>query len=377
MRISALTLVLIAGATSPAFAQSPPPDLDAIEDAAIQADLKARELRHGADTADRSARAAEAAMAKLAARIQENEGRMTRIERKIERIRAEQRQHQAVLAAKQSEVTRLLAALQTLSRRPTSLVLLQPESAVTTARVAAILSAVRPVLAERTATLRTELDKTRRMRALYEGAERRLARAQKAFDADVKALAKLQVERRAERDRLDAAADKERARALLMANRALDLRQLARSIERSGTSAARPRRVSIHAPSAAAVASLDYALPAAGEIALGFGATNDAGVRSRGVTLATRKHAQVTAPAAGRVAYAGEFRNYGDIVIIEHEGSMLSLISGLGRVDVGVGEKVGKGAPIGRMGAVRPKLYLELRQDGRPVDPALWLQSGG
>src|SRR3546814_2282722 len=108
------------------------------------------------------------------------------------------------------------------------------------------------------------------MRALYEGAERRLARAQKAFDADVKALAKLQVERRAERDRPDAAADKERARALLMANRALDLRQLARSIERSGTSAARPRRVSIHAPSAASFASLDYALPAAVGIALGF-----------------------------------------------------------------------------------------------------------
>ena len=71
----------------------------------------------------------------------------------------------------------------------------------------------------------------------------------------------------------------------------------------------------------------------------------------------------------GASASAGPFRAYGDIVIIEHEGDMLSLISGMERVDVVVGEAVRTGTPIGRMGSARPELYLELRSDSRPVDP--------
>ena len=125
------------------------------------------------------------------------------------------------------------------------------------------------------------------------------------------------------------------------------------------------------------LSGFDYHLPVAGRVQLGFDQPSDSGVRARGLTLATRGNAQVTAPANGRIAYAGPFRDYGDIVIIEHDAAMLSLISGMERVDVVVGESVRAGAPIGRMGSVGPELYVELRRTGRPVDPARYVARPG
>ncbi len=75
------------------------------------------------------------------------------------------------------------------------------------------------------------------------------------------------------------------------------------------------------------------------------------------------------APAAGRIAYAGPFRGYGTIVIIDHGGGWTSLIAGLGRVSTRVGETVAQGSPIGRARAGDdPRITIELRRRDRPVD---------
>ena len=77
----------------------------------------------------------------------------------------------------------------------------------------------------------------------------------------------------------------------------------------------------------------------------------------------------VIAPAAGRVAYAGPFRGYGTIVIIDHGGGWTSLISGLGTVSARVGDRVGQGAPIGQAGSGDdPRVTIELRRRDRAID---------
>ena len=118
----------------------------------------------------------------------------------------------------------------------------------------------------------------------------------------------------------------------------------------------------------ATTAPAPYLLPVTGRTVLGFGVPQGSGT-STGLTLAPRPGAQVVAPAAGRVAFAGPYRGYGRIVIIEHAGGWTSLVTGLARTDVTVGEQLVAGAPLGIAAQSRPAITVELRRDGEPVNP--------
>jgi septal ring factor EnvC (AmiA/AmiB activator) len=117
-------------------------------------------------------------------------------------------------------------------------------------------------------------------------------------------------------------------------------------------------------------------LPTAGEMVTGFGGTaGSTGEASKGMTFATRPGAEVVAPFDGRVLFAGAFRGYGQILIIGHGDGYHSLVAGLDRIDSSVGQWLVAGEPIGRMSAneARPRLYLELRHNGQPINPLPWL----
>jgi septal ring factor EnvC (AmiA/AmiB activator) len=122
--------------------------------------------------------------------------------------------------------------------------------------------------------------------------------------------------------------------------------------------------------------------PAIGRLAGRFGETDALGLTARGITLFTRPNAPVLASHDGKVIYAGPFRGYGSIIIIEHGLGFLTLLAGLGRIEVQPGQGVLEGEPVGRMngGKVNGQesarhLYIELRQDGAPVDPLAWLST--
>ncbi len=119
-------------------------------------------------------------------------------------------------------------------------------------------------------------------------------------------------------------------------------------------------------------------MPARGRLTGLFGesAESDAGELSQGVSIETRALAQVVAPYDGRIAYAGAFRRYGQILIIEHGGRYHTLLAGLSQVYAVEGQWVLAGEPIGTMGdggEATPTLYLELRQSGQPINPLPWL----
>ena len=122
------------------------------------------------------------------------------------------------------------------------------------------------------------------------------------------------------------------------------------------------------APATAAIPA--YRLPVVGRVVTGLGEVSDAGVRARGLTIATRPDAQVVAPTSGRIAFAGPFRGYGKIVVIDHGLGWTTLLTSLAALDVKVGDTVDAGAPIGRAGQDRPTITVELRRRGTPVDIA-------
>jgi len=143
--------------------------------------------------------------------------------------------------------------------------------------------------------------------------------------------------------------------------------------------------VALAPPPAAIPSPGQFLLPARGSLAQRYGQPTDAGGSAKGVTIQTRTDAQVIAPYGGRIIYGGRFRGYGQLLIIAHGGGYHSLLAGLDRIDVRVGDAVEAGEPVGQMGTPRPGpdggmapllLYLELRQRGAPVDPMPLLQAG-
>lgn len=136
-------------------------------------------------------------------------------------------------------------------------------------------------------------------------------------------------------------------------------------------------------------------VPVRGALVSSFGSAASDLSQARGILLETRPQAQVVAPFDGRIVFQGPFRSYGQILIIEHQGGYHTVLAGLGRVDAVVGQWLVAGEPVGIMGTSggatadtgqsaagpvtsnqdHPKLYVELRHNGQPVDPAPWFGS--
>ena len=124
-------------------------------------------------------------------------------------------------------------------------------------------------------------------------------------------------------------------------------------------------------------------LPAQGKRLKGFGDADGMGGTLRGISLQTRGEARIIAPTDGWVVYAGPFRSYGQLLIINAGGGYHVLLAGMGRIDVSLGHFVLAGEPVAVMGTSlpagqgnkdnsRPVLYVEFRKDGRPIDPGPW-----
>jgi septal ring factor EnvC (AmiA/AmiB activator) len=127
-------------------------------------------------------------------------------------------------------------------------------------------------------------------------------------------------------------------------------------------------------------------LPANGARLRGYGVSDGGGAKSDGVSIETRELAQITAPCDGWVLYAGKFRSYGQVLIINAGGGYHVLLAGMEQTSVTVGQFVLAGEPVASMGALRPKedgvpaarpvLYVEFRKDQRPIDPDPWWSAG-
>jgi septal ring factor EnvC (AmiA/AmiB activator) len=124
-------------------------------------------------------------------------------------------------------------------------------------------------------------------------------------------------------------------------------------------------------------------LPAQGKRLKRFGEADGVGGSLKGISLQTRGEARIIAPTDGWVVYAGAFRSYGNLLIINAGGGYHVLLAGMGRIDVSLGQFVLAGEPVAVMGAAlqagqgnndnsRPVLYVEFRKDGRPIDPGPW-----
>jgi len=353
--------------------------------AAYRAERLEEDARRATQIADRTA----AQAAAVAARVQETEARISARQAQLKLMAVQRERLNARLAERQEPLIRLSAALQRLSRRPPVLGLLRPGSVRDAVYLRAMLDTMLPEVERRTAALRSELARIRKLAQEEAAAATALGREQRRLRQRQSRLAALETDQRLDSRRVAGIASRENERALALAERARDLEQLIEVVGEQGRlreelaalpgPVMRPARPSesrvVGDPESTAMPRglSTYILPVAGRLVTGFGEATGTGRSSRGIVLAAKGGAQAVAPAPGRVAFAGPYRGFGRIVIIEHEGGWTSLVTGLARLDVEAGERLVSGSSLGVVEPSDGQVRLELRQGGEPVNPLRYL----
>lgn len=335
------------------------------------ADLRARAI----DAADQQRRQADALAGLEAALKDLSADEAVRLER---------------IEADRAALADLLGALQRLSRLPPEAMIARPQPPADTVKSALLLRSAVPELKSRADALAQELQELATVRDRLAAQREKTEKAAASLAVRQKDLANLV----ARREQVSKATDLERSRlseqVALLAGRASDLKDLIEKLEAERRAAeARQKAAEAARRKAEAereqrardkVAGLKRApappqlggmmAPVGGEIVTRYGAPDDVGATSRGMTYRGRASAPVVAPADGAVMFAGPFKGYGLLLILEHRNGYHSLLSGLGRIDAQVGQRVLGGEPVGVLSDDRaPTLYFELRRGGQPINP--------
>jgi septal ring factor EnvC (AmiA/AmiB activator) len=351
-------------------------------EAALQRSAVLEQQANSAKDVEDGARARTAA---IAARIQAAEADVSAANARIAVIETLRRRQRARLAQKQQPAVRLIAALQLIGRRPAALAFVQPGSMRDIVHIRAVFGAMLPAIEARTADLRAEVARGVQLRAQADVALGALKAGRTALLARQNELAADAAAATAHRSALAAGALVEQDRAIAMGEKARDISALMSAIRDEADvrdqladlpgPVLRPAQLAnlssalpLPATAPALPPMLNYRLPVIGEVITGLGEETTPGVRSRGLTISTQPNAVVVAPSAGRVAFAGVYRGFGQIIIIDHGHGLTTLITSLARLEAHVGDTVIQGSPLGRAGADQPTVTVELRRGGSPVD---------
>ena len=361
-----------------------------------------------------------------AARIQARERQIFDGETRLAGLGAEDDQLRAQLARRRGAMAEMLAALQKLEREPPPVLAVRPDDAVAAIRSAMLLANVVPQVRAEADALSHTLRKLAALREEIMEEQRQLAlnktQLQREHDVIERLLAvKNQLVARTEKER-----DEAQRRAEVLATEAGSLRELLASLEaerqreeekerarlaaiapapdEQPAATPAPETGNVTVPSAEerqlAMARPDsfkpavafaatrgtLPLPAVGAVVRGFGDDDGYGGTAKGLSIETRADAQVIAPNGGWAVYAGEFRGYGQLLIIDGGDGYHVLLAGMSRIDVSLGQFVLAGEPVGRMGQraaesaaigvtseqTLPVLYVEFRKDGQSIDPQPW-----
>ena len=301
----------------------------------------------------------------------------------------------------------MLAALQRAGRRAPPALLVRPEDALQSLRTAMLLGSVVPEMRAQAERLVGDLSELIGLRKTIATERDQLGVDRDKLKGDQVQLASLVEERQRKQSAIEKDMEAEGARALALARQADSLQGLIAKMEQDLKSAAKAAEIaSLQGTPAAlngkpnlkalkdpgrlspaiAFASAKglFALPVNGVKIRDFGGSDGVGGVEKGISLATRAGAQVTTPCDGWVVYAGPFRSYGQLLILNAGGGYHVLIAGMERISVNIGQFVLTGEPVATMGttsqvasilaanASQPVLYIEFRKDGTPIDPGPW-----
>ncbi len=340
---------------------------------AVKAERRSELLRQEASNAENTADRIVAQRAVLSAEIAAAEAQIEAANARMAIIGQRQRTQRSRLGQESEPMLRLNAALQQMTSRPTVLMIAQPGQRQDYIHLRAVMATVQPEIVRRTSALRQQIAVQNELRAQELVALKSLGDARSRLKSRRTALARLEGDARGKAGDLSADAAIEFEQAIAQGERArdivgrIDIQRL--SSEKAGELAALDGPVLRQ--NVAARSNSDgnaYMLPAKGKVTSGFHELNTTGYRERGIRIAVPAATPVVAPAGGKISFAGRYRSYGQIIIIEHGNGWNTLITNLDAVQVAKGASVRQGAVLGSSGDDTAEIGVELRKNGRVMD---------
>ena len=345
-----------------------------------------------------------------AARVRDVEGSIDAIQARLKPLDERERMFRGSLDDRRNVIVEILAALQRVGREPPPALVVQPEDALQAVRTAIVLGAVVPEMRAQADALASDLAKLLRVRKDIDAEKAQLANKLGDLARDQLRLNMLIDERQKRQTNVEQSLDTQKQRVTDLSRQVDNLKDLIGKLEQgldSATRDARNQARSIEAdatrpdlaalkdpgrlaPAVAFAANRGHLrLPVNGSRIREFGASDGTGGTQKGISIATHASAEITAPCDGWVVYAGPFRSYGQLLILNAGGGYHVLLAGMERISIDLGQFVLTGEPVAVMGGgglgggsqvstavatgtKQPVLYVEFRKDGTPIDPSPW-----
>ena len=329
-----------------------------------------------------------------AKQIQNSEEKISRMESELETLRADLKKAEENFVVEDDNLIKTLSALQNLALKPTEALFVQPLTPVEIIRSAMLLREAVPYLQENAARIREDLEKIENQKNLVEKQVARIIRQKKILENEHEQMKALVQRKSKIRNAVEIKSVKAKKKVERLASQANDLRDLLNKLEKQRQEKLRRqeeerRRLAelkadlikfkpevINEVGENFVKAKGHLLrPARGPVVTAYGEQMSKGVTSKGIIIKTRSQAQVISPYDGTVIFAGPFRGYGNLIIIEHGQGYLSLLAGLEEVDCELGQMLLAGEPVGQMPeSGDTRLYVELRKDNHPINPLTWIE---
>ena len=394
----------------PAFAQQArresAQELQRLEQQARQDEAQARKLEAQTRQDNLDIKGARGQLIAAANKILNLEEKLTETERTLGELEEEESRKGSSLYENRQKLARVLSALQRIAIQPPEAILAAPGDPLDTVRSAIVLERALPGIEQQVSALRRELATLAELRERIRREREELLAMRQTLETEQRTVKKLIGQKKEQEKRNALALAQHRKRAKELARKARSLRELIarlKDIEAAPGPGTRPekpqgprlRENTGHAPSfQVSVAQIRafpersgaiLSRPARGAVTKNFGQSFSGRPLFReGIVITTRPLAQVVAPYDGRVVYAGAFRGYGKMIIIEHRaspsegtGAYHSLIAGASEIAVLENQLVLAGEPLAWMqdsADSKPEIYYELRRGGRPINPRPWLK---
>jgi len=407
-----LTIGILFGAPSEGAQVSSEDNLQEIEKALQQEQKQSEELQRKSDALRHELAELAQKMVEAAKAVQDHERDISSLEAQVAALRVEEAQKAAKLVTQREQFAKVLMSLERLARFPPEAMIAQPTSPSDTVRSAILLRSVVPEIERRAELLRQQIESLAKSRERMNEQQLALKQNKEALASQSQTLGGLLARKKLLKKETDAEHKQAALRAEKLAREADNLRDLISNIrqeqqvreaekelqqaiqdEVDSSPSETTRKVVLVPPPpplppplpSGSLTGISIStrqghlpFPAVGTIVTRYGENNENGVTRRGIEIVTRSAAQVIAPYEGQVVFVGEFRGYGQLLIIEHSEGYHSLLAGMSRIDSVMGQWVLVGEPVGIMEptvGAEPVLYVELRRDGRPINPLPWLVS--
>lgn len=370
--------------------------------AAVEAQTKLK-LEIEAIGADR--RALNAQLIDTASRVRDVEANIEATQARLKPLDERERMFRTSLDERREVIVEILAALQRMGRQPPPALVVRPEDALQAVRTAIMLGAVVPQMRSEADALSSDLAELVKLRKDIDVENAKLTSNLEEQSREQLRLNMLIDERQKKEDAADQELDAQKQHAADLSHQVDNLKDLIGKLEQNLDSNTRQARINARAieedatrpdlaalkdpgrlaPAVAFAANRGHLrLPVNGARLREFGASDGAGGTQKGVSIAAHSGGEITAPCDGWVVYAGPFRSYGQLLILNAGGGYHVLLAGMERISVDLGQFVLTGEPVavmgggsqvstaGATGAKQPVLYVEFRKDGAPIDPSPW-----